>query len=419
MLLQSRPVTTSTAVEGDKRAWYLSLTRSLDNLRGLRERVERESLPAMDREAEEIAQRDLAPMSADELADEIEHRRVAHDRWVDVYWRDFIPFAHGIRLFGQFYNEVMRPEDPYEFTELLAATPMLSVRRNRTLSRLAATVRGDSELRARLAAGESGGAGFELELEDFEREFGDAVFADQQCFGDRARLVRLVLAMAAAPEIADSTSAVDIEERTADFFDHVDDGRRGMAREVLDIGRASYQLRDDDNIHLARLEALVLDAVEAGRRRLRDRHDEDHLHVDLDGVVQALRHPNLVVEPRPAQSPPAVEEGFRARPRQLVGQPAGPGVATAPARVINDVADLFDFQAGEVLVCDAVDPNMTFVVPMASAVVERRGGMLIHGAIIAREYGLPCVTGVPGVTSLIATGDRLAVDGYLGIVTVL
>ena len=61
---------------------------------------------------------------------------------------------------------------------------------------------------------------------------------------------------------------------------------------------------------------------------------------------------------------------------------------------------------------------MTFVVPLAAAVVERRGGMLIHGAIIAREYGLPCVTGVAGATSVIRTGDELSVDGYLGIVTV-
>jgi pyruvate,water dikinase len=61
---------------------------------------------------------------------------------------------------------------------------------------------------------------------------------------------------------------------------------------------------------------------------------------------------------------------------------------------------------------------MTHLVPLACGVVERRGGMLIHGAIIAREYGLPCVTGVPGVTRLIANGDLLIVDGYLGIVTV-
>jgi hypothetical protein len=63
-------------------------------------------------------------------------------------------------------------------------------------------------------------------------------------------------------------------------------------------------------------------------------------------------------------------------------------------------------------------PIPTPSTPRARAVVERRGGMLIHGAIIAREYGLPCVTGVPDVTALIGTGDRLTVDGYLGIVTV-
>ncbi len=60
---------------------------------------------------------------------------------------------------------------------------------------------------------------------------------------------------------------------------------------------------------------------------------------------------------------------------------------------------------------------MTFVVPLAAAVVERRGGMLIHGAIIAREYGLPCITGVPDAPNRIRTGDTITVDGYLGIVT--
>jgi phosphoenolpyruvate synthase/pyruvate phosphate dikinase len=65
-----------------------------------------------------------------------------------------------------------------------------------------------------------------------------------------------------------------------------------------------------------------------------------------------------------------------------------------------------------------VDPNITFVVPLASAVIERRGGMLIHGAIIAREYGLPCITGIADATILIKTGDKIKVDGFLGIVTV-
>jgi len=44
--------------------------------------------------------------------------------------------------------------------------------------------------------------------------------------------------------------------------------------------------------------------------------------------------------------------------------------------------------------------------------------MLIHGAIIAREYGLPCVTGIPDATGLIENGNEVTVDGYLGIVTI-
>jgi phosphohistidine swiveling domain-containing protein len=44
--------------------------------------------------------------------------------------------------------------------------------------------------------------------------------------------------------------------------------------------------------------------------------------------------------------------------------------------------------------------------------------MLIHGAIIAREYGLPCVTGVPDVCTAVRTGDSVTVDGYLGIITI-
>ncbi len=82
---------------------------------------------------------------------------------------------------------------------------------------------------------------------------------------------------------------------------------------------------------------------------------------------------------------------------------------------VREPADLFALRAGEILVCDAVDPNMTFAIPLAGAVVERRGG--IHGAIIAREYGIPCVTGIPDAVHRIRTGDILSVDGYLGIVT--
>ncbi len=418
VLLQSRAVTTAADAGGDKRAWYLSLTRSLHNLRELRQRVERELLPAMDREADQLAEAALFDLEPNELAHEIEHRREIHDRWVEIYWQEFIPLAHGIRLFGQLYNDVVRPADPYEFMSLLAGTPMLSVNRNRDLAAMASMVRDNHELRGLLEAGDSGGDRFEWALGNFQQAYGGAVYQDRSCFTDRRRLIRLLLAMADAPALAEAADRHGTDELLGGFLAAVPDSRRDLAREVLDLGRASYRLRDDDNIHLARLEALVLEAVEEGRRRLGHHGGSEQLPVGLEDVVRGLRHPNQVVEPQPPAASPSVESGFRPLPRQLVGQPAGPGVAKGSARLVESVDDLADFTAGEVLVCDAVDPNMTFIVPLAGAIVERRGGMLIHGAIIAREYGLPCVTGVPSATHEIATGDRLVVDGFLGIVTV-
>jgi pyruvate,water dikinase len=138
---------------------------------------------------------------------------------------------------------------------------------------------------------------------------------------------------------------------------------------------------------------------------------------DAARIASALREGGAPASIRPEPTEErSVREDFHLRPRQLIGQPAGPGVCTGRARVIQDPSDLFQFKSGEILVCDAVDPNMTFVVPIAAGVVERRGGMLIHGAIIAREYGLPCVTGVADAAKQIRTGDTITVDGFLGIV---
>jgi pyruvate,water dikinase len=184
--------------------------------------------------------------------------------------------------------------------------------------------------------------------------------------------------------------------------------------ELLDLARASYRLRDDDNIHMGRIEAGLAAAVAEGRRRLDTVGNAGEDRAELRAALENLDFGDRLHPTRPL--PP--EESGRIWPRQLTGQPAGPGLAMGKARVVRSHADLADFAQGEILVCDAVDPNMTFVVPLAAAVVERRGGMLIHGAIIAREYGLPCVTGIPDATSLVQSGDLLTVDGYLGIVTV-
>jgi phosphohistidine swiveling domain-containing protein len=197
------------------------------------------------------------------------------------------------------------------------------------------------------------------------------------------------------------------------YLNSFDDDQKSRAEELLELARSRYQLRDDDNIYLGLIEAQLLTAVQEAKRRLEDPSG----HPASQILRQVLEEVDLGTE-SPKSGPAATVTGDGVQAQQLLGQPAGPGIAKGKTRVIRRHSDLADFKYGEVLVCDAVDPNITFVVPLATAVVERRGGMLIHGAIIAREYGLPCITGIPDATTLIETGDQVTVDGYLGIVTI-
>ena len=175
-------------------------------------------------------------------------------------------------------------------------------------------------------------------------------------------------------------------------------------------------MRDDDNMFLGQIEREMKRAAELGKQRRGitiPRMDSPEI---IDEIARSLRDHDY--QANVEKKVPEKDKRFELQARQLIGQPAGQGIGSGNARIINTRDDLGAFRHGEILVCDAIDPNMTLIVPMAAAIVERRGGMLIHGAIIAREYGIPCVTGVPDAIVAIHTGDDLIVDGFLGIVTI-
>lgn len=92
------------------------------------------------------------------------------------------------------------------------------------------------------------------------------------------------------------------------------------------------------------------------------------------------------------------------------------GAALGLAAVVLDVAQAGRVQAGQILVTRQTDPGWATVFFLVHGLVIERGGMLSHGAIIAREYGIPAVIGVADATRLIRDGDRLRVDGDLGLV---
>jgi len=414
--LQSRPITTGDAPDASgERAWYLSLHKSLAALHTLRQAIEEELLPAMERDSLCLAAVDLEQLSDEALAREIEKRQGILDRWEEHYREMCIPMAHGIRLFGQLYNDRLRPADPFAFLGLLAGdTGLLAAQRNRALQELADLVRSDPLLKARLRDGYPpvSESPFATALAGFMSRYGDLSWILGETAEHSRGLMSLLLELAKSPP---TQQTIRKQTDEAEYLASFTMEEQSFAHEALEIGRASYRLRDNDNLYIGNLTARLREASAEATRRLAE-HDNPEL-----AARKAPVRERVATRLTPAGS--SEENGgnlprTRLQVRQIVGQPAGPGLVRGRARVIRQPADLRAFQSGEILVCDAVDPNMTFVAPLAGGIVERRGGMLIHGAIIAREYGLPCVTGVPGATELIDTGNLITVDGYLGIVTV-
>ena len=85
--------------------------------------------------------------------------------------------------------------------------------------------------------------------------------------------------------------------------------------------------------------------------------------------------------------------------------------------MVLDVSEAHRIRAGDILVTRQTDPGWACVFFLIKGLVIERGGMLSHGAIIAREYGIPAVVGVPNATQHIKNGDVLLIDGDRGIVS--
>jgi pyruvate,water dikinase len=97
----------------------------------------------------------------------------------------------------------------------------------------------------------------------------------------------------------------------------------------------------------------------------------------------------------------------------LRGTPASAGVVSAKARVVLDPTGA-RLEPGEILVAPSTDPGWTPLFLTAGALVMEMGGAMSHGAIVAREYGIPAVVGVPEATEHITTGQPITVDGSAG-----
>lgn len=422
-ILQARPITAgSEKTSGDKRAWYLSLTRSYDNLLRLWKKITHTLLPEMDENSARMAAIKLDGLSMAELAVELRRRIELNERWTAIYWSDFIPFAHGVRLFGEVYNDLVEPDDPFEFVALLTGQEMLSTERNGLLLGCAQLAAADLSLQKDLKRGvlkNVGGEEFRSKINRLRSHFS----VDFVGVGDLSAVDQIISAMILQYMLLNSESATpgqDERERLERvFLEQASQNIDMDPTELLSMARASYRIRDDDNIHIGRIGQELERACEYAKTLLRANGRTVLSEMSAVNLCLLLEGGKISEDASVAEVKELESTDQKCvRARQLQGQPASRGVASGTARVIEQITDLSGFRKGEVLVIDAIDPTMTFFAPLAAAIIERRGGMLIHGAIIAREYGIPCITGVAGATGYITSGDRITVDGYLGICTI-
>lgn len=254
---------------------------------------------------------------------------------------------------------------------------------------------------------------------------------------------------AMAPDVQFSRAQAEAEAAVQQLVGEA--RRRGRARalvvgEALSRARLFAGLREMPKYQLVlglaevRKQVALVGAALASEGRLES--PEDIFFLDFGEARQALQGPDpqgsrtlrgLVVDRRAAY---ATELGRRHIPRALLsdgtepevlyaaarvaagsatlsGSPASAGSVTARARVILDPVGAH-LEPGEILVAPSTDPGWTPLFLTAGGLVMEMGGPNSHGAVVAREYGIPAVVGVPEATVRLATGQRITVDGGAG-----
>ncbi|MDY0273126.1 MAG: phosphoenolpyruvate synthase [Advenella sp.] len=168
--------------------------------------------------------------------------------------------------------------------------------------------------------------------------------------------------------------------------------------------RNRYSLTDDEVIELARYAVII------------EKHYQRPMDIEwgrdgIDGKLYILQaRPETVKSQQGAHD---VQQRYKLKATGQVlitGRAIGQKIGSGKVRIINDIAQMDQVEAGDVLVTDMTDPNWEPVMKRASAIVTNRGGRTCHAAIIARELGIPAVVGCGEATEVLANGSEVTVS---------
>jgi pyruvate,water dikinase len=178
---------------------------------------------------------------------------------------------------------------------------------------------------------------------------------------------------------------------------------RALGEQLVEEGR----LPDSDAVYFLFHEELEELAREASGHPLRD---ETLARREILAYQETLRFPEVSVgRPQPEH---AIHAG--ADERVVVGKPVSRGCVTGRVRVVQTLEEAESLEPGEILVAPITDVGWTPYFAIISGLVTDVGSAVSHGAVVAREYGLPAVLNTRNATSILRTGERVRLDGDRG-----
>lgn len=184
-------------------------------------------------------------------------------------------------------------------------------------------------------------------------------------------------------------------------------------RVALEIAEELLEDKRIDNI--SDIFSLTIDEItEAQKSKELDLKECIRINEKPYELIKHVKGYPVVIDSRGKIFKPVLET----KDGDLIGTSVAPGVVRGKAKVLNTPYEK-QIEPGEILVTRSTEPSWTPIFINASGVVMELGGPLQHGGIIAREYGIPCVSGLADITSIIKDGDMLEVDGTSGVVRIL
>ena len=181
------------------------------------------------------------------------------------------------------------------------------------------------------------------------------------------------------------------------------EGRRLVQQGRLDVPEDLFDLTFDDLEAAALQPSLDLREVREERTRFLKRLE-----------AQVTQFPGVIDSRGRILRPPPRQE----KPGELSGMAISPGVVTGPVKLLHNPYEK-PVNKGDILVAHTTDPGWTPLFVNAAAIVLEVGGVLQHGAVVAREYGKPCVAGIDGLMTKLHDNQRVEVDGTEGVIRLL